>query len=189
MKYKFSFCRGPRGAQQPLSSNHDPTRTALPNGFTLMELLIVMAIIAILMLIAIPTVGSLTKRANDLSAVQSIRAIQQAEIQYSSNYPSNGFACTLPALGGDPNSGAPSATGAQILQGDLTSGFKSGYIFTIACKDKVTVNSIDRYNSYAVTAVPQTVGKTGDRAFCSDQSGAIKFDPAGGSNCAQSLGQ
>ncbi|MGA3048749.1 MAG: prepilin-type N-terminal cleavage/methylation domain-containing protein [Terracidiphilus sp.] len=189
MKYEFSFCRGPRGAQQPMSSSDDVTRTTLPNGFTLMELLIVMAIIAILMLIAIPTVGSLTKKANDLSAVQSIHAIQQAEIQYSSTYPSNGFACTLPALGGDPNGGPPSATGAQILQGDLTSGFKSGYIFTIACKDKVTVNSIDRYNSYAITAVPQTVGKTGDRAFCSDQSGMIKFDPAGGSNCTQSLGQ
>jgi type IV pilus assembly protein PilA len=96
-----------------------------------MELLIVMAIIAILMLIAIPTVGSLKKKANDLSAIQSIRAIQQAEMQYESTYPANGFACTLPALGGDPNSGAPSPTGAQILQGDLTSGFKSGYIFTI----------------------------------------------------------
>jgi hypothetical protein len=47
----------------------------------------------------------------------------------------------------------------------------------------VTVNSTDRYNSYVVTAVPQTVGKTGDRGFCSDQSGAIKFDPAGASNC------
>ena len=189
MKAKFSFCRGPRAAHRHPYGEATTRRTALPNGFTLMELLIVMAIIAILMLIAIPTVGSLTKRANDLSAVQSIRAIQQAEIQYSSNYPSNGFACTLPALGGDPNTGAPSATGAQILQGDLTSGFKSGYIFAITCKDKVTVNSIDRYNSYVVTAVPQTVGKTGDRGFCSDQSGAIKFDPAGGSNCVQALGQ
>jgi type IV pilus assembly protein PilA len=193
MKLKFSFCRG---AQRPALKNVEATNrrtalpnAALPNGFTLMELLIVMAIIAILMLIAIPTVGSLTKRANDLSAVQSIRAIQQAEIQYSSNYPSNGFACTLPALGGDPNSGAPSATGAQILQGDLTSGYKSGYIFAITCKDKVTVNSVDRYNSYVVTAVPQTVGKSGDRGFCSDQSGAIKFDPLGASNCTQPLGQ
>jgi type IV pilus assembly protein PilA len=188
MKLNFSFCRG----ALRLSLNKvdaKSRRTMLPNGFTLMELLIVMAIIAILMLIAIPTVGSLTKRANDLSAVQSIRAIQQAEIQYSSNYPSNGFACTLPALGGDPNTGAPSATGAQILQGDLTSGYKSGYIFAITCKDKVTVNSIDRYNSYVVTAIPQTVGKSGDRGFCSDQSGAIKFDPAGTTNCTQPLGQ
>jgi type IV pilus assembly protein PilA len=191
MKYRFSFWRDGRRAQRPLLSNDNasPVGAVLPNGFTLMELLIVMAIIAILMLIAIPTVGSLTKKANDLSAQQSIHAIQQAEIQYSSTYPSNGFACTLPALGGDPNSGAPSAAGAQILQGDLTSGYKSGYIFAITCKDKVTVNSVDRYNSYSVTAVPQTVGRTGDRAFCSDQSGLIKFDPAGGSNCTQPLGQ
>ena len=193
MNLKFSFCRG---AQRPALNNVEATtrRTtlpsaALPNGFTLMELLIVMAIIAILMLIAIPTVGSLTKKANQLSAVQSIRAIQQAEIQYSSSYPSNGFACTLPALGGDPNTGAPSPTGAQILQGDLTSGFKSGYIFSLSCKDKVTVNSVDRYNSYAITAVPQTVGRTGDWGYCSDQAGAIKFDPAGASNCVQPLGQ
>jgi type IV pilus assembly protein PilA len=188
MKLNLSFCRG---AQRPALKNVEASnrRTSLPNGFTLMELLIVMAIIAILMLIAIPTVGSLTKKANQLSAVQSVHAIQQAEIQYSSSYPSNGFACTLPALGGDPNTGAPSPTGAQILQGDLTSGFKSGYIFAITCKDKVTVNSIDRYNSYVVTAVPQTVGKSGDWGYCSDQSGAIKYDPTGASNCTQLLGQ
>jgi type IV pilus assembly protein PilA len=191
MNRTFLFGRGCRGAQGSESENHRmrPNGVAVANGFTLMELLIVMAIIAILMLIAIPTVGSLTKRANDLSAIQSVRAIQQAEIQYSSNYPSNGFACTLPALGGDPATGAPSATGAQILQGDLTSGYKSGYIFAITCKDKVTVNGTDRFNSYTITAVPQTVGKTGDRAFCSDQGGAIRFDPAGGTNCVQPLGQ
>jgi type IV pilus assembly protein PilA len=40
-----------------------------------------------------------------------------------------------------------------------------------------------------VTAIPQTVGQTGDRAYCGDQSGLIKFDPAGGSNCSQNLGQ
>jgi type IV pilus assembly protein PilA len=161
----------------------------LPNGFTLMELLIVMAIIAILMLIAIPTVGSLKKKANDLSAVNSVQTITKAELQYSDTYPATGFACSLKALGGDPNSGAPSVTSAQILQDDLTSGYKSGYIFTVTCKDKVTVNGVDRFNSYVVTAVPQTVGKTGDRAFCSDQSNIIKYDPAGGSNCTQNLGQ
>src|SRR5580692_12894936 len=100
------------------------------NGFTLMELLIVMAIIAILMLIAIPTVGSLKKNANRLSAIQSIRAIQQAEMQYESTYPANGYACDLKALGGDPAAGAASPTAAQILQPDISSGYKSGYIFT-----------------------------------------------------------
>jgi type IV pilus assembly protein PilA len=177
----------PKSSALPLEESPRQARRA--NGFTLMELLIVMAIIAILMLIAIPTVGSLKKRANDLSARQSIRAIQQAEIQYSDTYPSSGFACTLPSLGGDPTTGAPSATGAQILQGDITSGYKSGYIFTLTCKDKVTVNGIDRFNNYTVTAVPQTVGSTGDRGYCSDQNGIIKFDPTGGTNCSQNVGQ
>jgi type IV pilus assembly protein PilA len=156
-----------------------------PNGFTLMELLIVIAIILILMLMAIPTIGSLKKNANRTSAIQSVRAIQQAEMQYESNYPANGFACDLKSLGGDPSAGAPSPTGAQILQGDLTSGFKSGYIFTIGNCTKVTINGTDRITGYTVTAVPQTLGKTGDSGFCSDQFGTIKYDPAGGSNCTQ----
>jgi type IV pilus assembly protein PilA len=144
-------------------------------------------IVAILMLIAIPTVGSLKKKANDLSAQQAIRAIHEAEIQYQSTYPSSGFACTLPALGGQPASGAPSPVAAQVLQDDLASGYKSGYIFTLTCKDEVTVSGTDRFVSYTVTAVPQTVGKTGDRGFCSDEGGAISFDPAGGTNCTERL--
>jgi type IV pilus assembly protein PilA len=172
-----------------LPRQSDPRQARPANGFTLMELLIVMAIIAILMLIAIPTVGSLKKKANDLSAQNSVQVITKAELQYSDTYPVNGFACTLPALGGNPTSGAPSATSAQILQDDLVSGYKSGYVFTVTCKDKVTVNGVDRFNSYSVTGVPQTVGKTGDRGFCSDQSGIIKYDPAGGTNCTQTLGQ
>ncbi len=159
------------------------------NGFTLMELLIVMAIIAILMLIAIPTVGSLKKKANDLSAVQSIHTLMNAENMYESNYPTNGFACSIQALGGDPKSGAPTPAAAQLIQPDLASGLKSGYIFTIYNCTKINAGGTDRITGYSITAVPQTVGTTGDRAYCADQSGIIKFDPAGGSNCSQTLGQ
>ena len=144
--------------------------------------------VPILMLLAIPTLGSLKKKANDLSAQNALQTINMAELQYSNTYPANGFACTLPALGGDPNSGTPSASSAQILQSDLVSGYKSGYIFTLTCDDKVTVNGVDRFNSYTITAVPQTVGRTGDRGFCSEQSGIIKFDPAGRTNCTQRVG-
>lgn len=164
-----------------------PQHNQRSNGFTLMELLIVIAIILILMLMAIPTIGSLTKKGNETSAINSVQTITKAEIQYQSSYPANGYACTLPALGGDPSSGPPSPSAAQILQGDLTSGYKSGYIFTITCTDKVTANGMDRSNGYKITAVPQTVGKSGDRGFCSDQYGGIKYDPAGGTNCTQNL--
>ena len=174
MNRKLSLCRGRRDAQDEIP----------PNGFTLMELLIVIAIILILMLMAIPTIGSLKKSANRTSAIQSVRAIQQAEMQYESTYPSNGYACSLPALGGDASIGAPSATAAQILKSDITSGFKDGYIFTITCSSKVTVNGTDRATAYTITAVPQTIGKTGDSGFCGDDSG-IKSDPTGGTNCTQ----
>jgi type IV pilus assembly protein PilA len=162
-------------------------RSKLPNGFTLMELLIVIAIILILMLMAIPTIGSLTKKGNETSAINSVQTVTKAEIQYQSSYPANGYACTLPVLGGDPSAGPPTPVAAQILQGDLTSGYKSGYIFTITCSNKITINGTDRSNAYTITAVPQTVGKTGDRGFCSDQFGSIKYDPVGGTNCTQNL--
>jgi type IV pilus assembly protein PilA len=48
---------------------------------------------------------------------------------------------------------------------------------------------MDRYTGYQITAVPETVGKTGNRGFCTDEGGIIKFDPAGGANCTQPLGQ
>jgi type IV pilus assembly protein PilA len=162
-------------------------RRRRPNGFTLMELLIVIAIILILMLMAIPTIGSLKKSANRTSAINSMQTINKAEIQYESTFPANGFACSLTALGGDPSAGAPSPTAAQILQSDLSSGYKSGYIFTVTNCSKITINGTDRITGYSVTAVPQTVGKTGDAGFCSDQFGTIKQDPAGGTNCTQPL--
>jgi type IV pilus assembly protein PilA len=159
-----------------------------PNGFTLMELLIVISIILILMLMAIPTMGNMKKHANETSAIQSLHAISMAQIQYESTYPANGYTCSLQALGGDPTSGPPTPAAAQMLQGDLASGFKSGYIFTIGNCTKVSINGMDRITGYTVTAVPQTVGKSGDRGFCSDQyGGAPKYDPAGGSNCSQLL--
>ncbi|MGB9407697.1 MAG: type II secretion system protein [Terracidiphilus sp.] len=159
-------------------------RVPQPNGFTLMELLIVMAIITILMLLAIPTIGALKKNGNRLSAIASIQAIQTAQSMYEKTYGTSGYACSLAALGGDPSAGAPSPTSAQLLKADITSGFKDGYIFAITCTNKVSVNGTDRATAYTVTAIPQTIGKTGDSGFCADDNG-IKSDPAGGTNCTQ----
>ncbi|RRA48981.1 type IV pilin protein [Acidipila sp. EB88] len=156
-------------------------------GFTLMELLIVISIMLILMLIAIPNFSGMKMQANETSAIQSLRAIYQAQIQYQTNYPANGFAANLVALGGSSSAGAPSPTQAQVLQADLTSGQKSGYTFSIINPTKVTVNNQDQYTGYEAVAVPQAVGKTGHRGFCIDQQGEIKADPAGGTNCTQNL--
>lgn len=169
--------------------NRRTARLPRQNGFTLMELLIVMAIIAILMLIAIPTMGNMTRYANETSAVKSVQAINLAESQYTTTFPANGYACSLTALGGDPKSGPPTPTNAEMLQADLATGVKSGYQFTITNCVKNTQNGNDRVTGYTVIAQPLTVGKTGNRTFCSDESGSIKFDPAGGTNCTQNLGQ
>jgi len=185
MNRKLAFCSS--RCAELLDGSEKPCKCREANGFTLMELLIVMAIIAILMLIAIPTVGSLKKRANDLSAVKSVQAILQAQETYDSTYGANGFACSLTALGGDPSAGAPSPQAAQLIQNDLASGYKSGYVFTISNCQKVTNGGTDHVNGFTLTAVPQAVGKSGDRAFCTDQFGTIKVDPAGGTNCTQPL--
>jgi type IV pilus assembly protein PilA len=152
-------------------------------GFTLMELLIVISIMLILMLIAIPNMLNLKASANETSAIQSLRAIQEAETQYAAEYPANGFACSLPALGGVASSGAPTAQSAQLLQPDLAGGQKSGYTFNLTNCTKTTVNNQDNYTSYEATAVPQSVGKTGHNGFCLDMSGQILKDPTGGTNC------
>jgi type IV pilus assembly protein PilA len=156
-------------------------------GFTLMELLIVMSIMIILMLIAIPNFISMKAQADETSAIESLRAIYQAQIQYETDFAGNGFACSLAALGGDPSSGPPSSQAAQVLQGDLATGQKSGYTFNILNCTKITVNNQDMYTSYEATAVPQAIGKSGHRGFCIDEAGEIKADMTGGVNCTQAL--
>jgi len=169
------------------TSNTGILRNIRQHGFTLMELLIVMSIMIILMLIAIPNFISMKAQADETSAIQSLRAIYQAQIQYQTDFPANGFACALPALGGNASAGPPSAQAAQVLQGDLATGQKSGYSFNIVNCTKVTVNNQDMYTSYEATAVPQSIGKSGHRGFCIDQAGEIKADPAGGTNCSQPI--
>jgi len=166
------------------NSNCRARRALRPNGFTLMELLIVMAIITVLMLIGFPTYRSVMKHSRELSAKKSMQTVQQAEMMYSTNYPSKGFACNLQYLGGDPGK-PPSATASEMLPDELAKGNKDGYIFTITNCAKNALNGSERVDGYTLTAVPEAVGKTGDLGFCSDEGGVLKQDPAGGVNCAE----
>jgi type IV pilus assembly protein PilA len=168
-----------------LKSARRRARTQSSSGFTLMELLIVISIIVILMLIAIPTANTIRKHTDEVSAQKSLQTIEQAQSMYATNYPVNGFACDLKSLSGEPSSGPPSPTAAQLINGQLATGIKDGYIFNITNCTKVTINNNDRITGYTVTATPATIGKTGDRGFCVESGGPIKADPAGGTNCTQ----
>jgi type IV pilus assembly protein PilA len=169
-----------------------PFRTQSPatpeSGFTLIELLIVMSIMLIIMAFAVPSMLKLKKNANESSAQQTVKTIAASELSY--NVGGSGYACPLSALGEAKSgaTGAASGPAAELIDPALAaSGQKAGYTFSITCGSKVTIANQDVYNSFIVNAVPQTIGKTGDRGFCSDESNIVKYDPAGGTNCTQQI--
>jgi type IV pilus assembly protein PilA len=145
-------------------------------GFSLIELLIVVAIILIIAAIAIPNLLRSRMAANEASAVGSLRTINTAEVTYSTTYPTIGFAA-LVSLGGVASTcatatGATSTTACLIDNVLATTAVKSGYNFTATATGTPAVQ-------YASLAVPTVVGQSGQRAFCSDQSGVIRYNAAG----------
>lgn len=160
-------------------------RRSAEAGFTLIELLIVMSVILILITLSIPAMQQVHIKANQTSAIASLRMLNSMEGEYNSNYPTHGYACSLAALGGKPGSGSPSPEAAQLIPEDLASGNKAGYNFTISNCAKNTVNNTDQYTSYQINAVPVNVGHTGDRGYCTDENGLIRYDPKGGTNCTE----
>jgi type IV pilus assembly protein PilA len=140
-------------------------------GFSLIELLIVVAIILIIAAIAIPNLLRSRMAANEASAVGSLRTINTACVTYSTNYNTVGYPATLAALG--PATPATSAS-ADLVDSVLSSGTKSGYVFVFTADTTNTPST-----GYSVTAVPQSTGTTGQSGFFSDQSGVIRKNPGG----------
>jgi prepilin-type N-terminal cleavage/methylation domain-containing protein len=151
-------------------------------GFSLIELLIVVAIILIIAAIAIPNLLRSRIAANEASAVGSLRTINTAEVTYASTYPSLGFAPALQTLGPGATAGNTTAASnnAVLLDsvlgcstGTSTTGCtKSGYTFILA--GGTAVNGV--VNTYASNANPITVDQTGKRFFYSDASGVIRYN-------------
>ena len=140
-----------------------------------------MAIILIIAAIAIPNLLRSRMAANEASAVGSLRTINTAEVTYSTTYPSIGFAA-LVSLGGTAATCATAtgatSTGACLIDNVLSAtAKKSGYNFTTAA------GSGTPDVTYSSTALPTVVGQSGQRAFCSDQSGVIRYN-AGGTACS-----
>lgn len=134
-------------------------------GFSLIELLIVVAIILIISAIAVPNLLRAKIAANEASAVGSLRALNTAAIAYSTTY--GAYPPTITALG--PNS-SPSSTAADLVDSLLADGVKSGYSFSWT---PGTGNW-----TYAITATPISVS-TGQRSFYTDQSGVIRATTTG----------
>lgn len=145
-------------------------------GFSLIELLIVVAVILIIAAIAIPNFMRSKMRANEASAVSSLRSITTADVVYSSTY-NVGYASSLPALGG---SGAVvNETNAELIDSVVSSGSKSGYTFTYAATSSDANGNI---LTYTANADPMLAGTTGDTHFYVDQTSIIRSNqtaPAG----------
>ena len=138
-------------------------------GFTLLELMIVVALIMILAAVAIPCLTDSRISANEASAVASLRAINTAEVSYQSVY--GGYAESLANLGGaDPCT--KSAATACLLNQSLAGGVKSGYSF-VAVGSNPSGGST---TSYAAGAAPEVFDRTGRRLFCSTDKNVIRVD-------------
>ncbi len=155
-------------------------------GFSLIELLIVVAIILVIAAIAIPNMLRAKMQANEASAISSVRAINTAQVTYAVTYPTDGYANDLAKLGAPSGGGSVTSNRSGLLDWVLGCPSqpcpKSGYNFSI-----VPGGSTVPLNSYSVIGVPQSVGSTGQRGFCSDKMNPLLADPAGGTNCTVPL--
>jgi type IV pilus assembly protein PilA len=132
-------------------------------GFSLIELLIVVAIILIIAAIAIPNLLRSKMAANEASAVGSLRTINTSSVAFSTTY--GNYPHLLSDLG---PSTAPTSTAADLIDSALVTGVKSGYTFTFAATSP--------WQQYSIVAGPTTVGVTGQRYFSTDQSGVIRVN-------------
>lgn len=141
-------------------------------GFSLIELMIVVAIILIILAIAIP--GLLRSRiaANQALTIESLRVLGTSEVTYAALYGS-GYSASLAALGPPPSGSVPSASAAGLIDQLLTSGYKSGYQFSYT---PAPLDFTGRCNGYTILASPKEAGVTGVNFYYEDQSHIIRMN-------------
>jgi len=141
-------------------------------GFSLIELLIVVAIILIIAAIAIPNLLRSKMAANEASAVGSLRTINTSSVAFSTTY--GNYPTKLSDLG---PSTSPTSTAADLIDSALVTGTKSGYTFSFAASSP--------YQQYTLNADPSSTS-TGQRHFYTDQSGVIRVNTSTGASSTDS---
>jgi type IV pilus assembly protein PilA len=151
-----------------------------PNGFSLIELLIVVAIILVIAAIAIPNLLRSKMAANEASAAESMRMINTAEAAYNATYPNVGYSNALTNLGGVPPCAVFSPASACILDNVVASASnaatgKSGYYFTYT----PGAGGGGPVTQFTILGTPVSLGITGQRQFFTDDSYVIRYSTTG----------
>lgn len=144
-------------------------------GFSLIELLIVVAIILVIAAIAIPNLLHAKLSANEAAAVGAISAIKSAEVTYYSAYPTVGYSPDIASLGG-PAPCTPASTSACLVDSSLSASIpgstgKSGYVFlaTGIMTGGATINT-----AFVAGAAPMNANQTGNHDYCSANDGILR---------------
>ena len=145
-------------------------------GFSLVELVVLVAILLVIAAIAIPNLLHSKLSANEASAMGSLRMLNTSCGTYARIY--GGYPKSLSSLG--PGNPANSAS-ADLIDETLASGGKSGYVFTYTAGAADVKGNV---LSYSISASPATPGGAGGRAFFTDQSGVIRANRAGLANAS-----
>ncbi len=145
-------------------------RQLLRRGFSLTELLIVIAIILIIVAAALPRLARARMFAEETAAIRAVSVIHTAQTQYYSQF--NRYATSLAELG-PPTSGSANQAGADLVDRELAQGARGGYTFTVAATP----------TGYTISALPRQFGTSGSRTLYSDQTQTIRHrfspEPAG----------
>ncbi|MGH9354211.1 MAG: prepilin-type N-terminal cleavage/methylation domain-containing protein [Terriglobia bacterium] len=144
------------------------------NGFSLIELLIVVAIILIIAAIAIPNLLESRIAAHQAAAVSDLRGITTSNLTYLTMY-NEGYATSLAVMGPPASGSVPTSTAAGLINSDLAAGFRDGYTFTY---NPSAQDSQGRYQSFTLNANPSKAGVTGNNYYYSDSSFVIHMNTA-----------